>query len=310
MTARAPASRAAPIAVKSQEGTRTTRSASPAGKLRATSMISVREYLPCCMSRHTQSNPSRASRAAIPVLASSHHTPLLAPPNPPRTRSSAVTRPILDRRCQRMLSAISFSGREQLRAMCQRGTHPPMLGTQLNLCCVDLMPRCHAERTDPPLREQPIKLPRASMGLESTIAQIREQRRHSLDRVGLVGTDDSGRSALNPAGDVLIRRESTVADHSPFSVGHPAGARVERNTGQRQPAVTHRTDDKIGGKSLVAADTSHITRGIDHGALDLHGGHSITAHDHCRPGPKAEADALRSTPQRSRRPILKYAHVA
>src|SRR5215218_10503408 len=58
-------------------------------------MISVREYKPCCMSRHSQSNPRRASRATMLGLASAHHTPLLSPPNPGGPCSSAVTRLIL-----------------------------------------------------------------------------------------------------------------------------------------------------------------------------------------------------------------------
>src|SRR5215207_479305 len=142
------------------------------------------------------------------------------------------------------------------------------------------------------------------MGLDRTVVHIGEQRRHSLSGVGLIGADHASRSPLDPSGHVLVRRESTVTDHSAFGVWHPPGPFVEGNTGQRQAAIADRTHHKISGQSWPAANTHHEALGIDHGPLHVDSSHSITSDDLYGSAPEVKADTPGGATQGACRPLL------
>src|SRR5205085_604534 len=77
---------------------------------------------------------------------------------------------------------------------------------------------------------------------QRAVGGVGQQGGDRLPGVVLVGADDAGRAALDPAGDVLARRRRPVAQDPARLVGDRAGALVDRQPGQRHAPVAHRAD--------------------------------------------------------------------
>ena len=141
-------------------------------------------------------------------------------------------------------------------------------------------------------------------------AQVLDQLFDGLLGVALVGADHPGGSAFDPADDVLAGGGSAIPLHAALHVGDHSGPLVERDTGQRQPAIAHRAQQQLGRQGDRLTGAADAAGAVQRGALALHCRHPTDPVHGRRGQQEPQMDPPWPAPQRPRRPLLQSFEVA
>ena len=121
--------------------------------------------------------------------------------------------------------------------------------------------------------------------------QVGEQAADGLGRIGLVGADHAGRTALEPPGHVLAGQWAPVrAEHPPGGVRHDGVALVERDAVQRDALIADRPEHQLRVKGLQFPSALERTAPVEAGALQHDPGDPVGAGNLHRPQPEPDGE--------------------
>ena len=151
---------------------------------------------------------------------------------------------------------------------------------------------------------------RASCGrlAQAALPQVLGEARDRLLGVALVGAEDAGRAALDPADGVDARERLALrGQRAAGAVGQHEGALVERHVGQRHRPVADGAQDEAGLDRLDrAVDRAGAQRAVvaadELVAAHVDGLHAAVAADLDRRGQEAQLDPARRAGMRARPP--------